>query len=97
MPPRQFAQPRYTLDYGAAGDDPLNHMADAARDMTMRATTRDLADGTQRNTRNLPGYTGFQCAARQNPDAVEQSMGEKSKASDTVRATFPVVCMERRV
>ena len=89
MPPRQMAQPRYALDFGPSGGDPMDHMADTARQMTMCATTRDLADGTQRNTWHLPGYTGFQCAAKQNPDAVDQSMGSKSKAKDTVRACPP--------
>ncbi len=44
-----------TKDFGAYGDDPLNHQIGAAKEMTNAATTRDLAVGTARSTRQIPG------------------------------------------
>ena len=46
---------RYTSDFGGYGHDPLVREVGAARDMTTSATTTDLAAGTARATRQLPG------------------------------------------
>ena len=49
------AASRYTSDFGGYGHDPLVREVGAARDMTTSATTTDLAAGTARATRQLPG------------------------------------------
>ena len=45
----------HTKDFGSYGDDPLWREVGVAKDMTGSATTRDLAVGTARSTRQLPG------------------------------------------
>lgn len=46
---------RYTSDFGSYGDDPLMREVGSATDMTGSASTADLAAGTARATRQLPG------------------------------------------
>ncbi|KAF5838350.1 hypothetical protein DUNSADRAFT_3021 [Dunaliella salina] len=48
----------YAQDYGADTSDPMERTAPAEKFQTRLSTTRDLAEGTTRNTNNLPGYTG---------------------------------------
>lgn len=48
----------YGQDYGADTSDPMERTAPAERFQTRLATTRDLAEGSTRNTNNIPGYTG---------------------------------------
>lgn len=95
-PPRQTEVGRSTIDYGAAGSDPMSRLAEREDLMTMHATTSDLAAGTQRNTWHIPGRTGFQCATAHNTLAVEHSMGENPRKDGKVlppahacRSTLP--------
>ena len=45
----------HTTDFGAYGDDPLSRSVGAATEMSQAATTSDLAAGTARSTKQLPG------------------------------------------
>lgn len=83
-PPRQTEVSRSTLDYGPRSGDPMDHMAGTEKMMTKMATTKDLAAGTERNTWNIPGYTGFQCATTHNKLAVEHSMGTEPRCDGKV-------------
>lgn len=47
----------HTMDFGAYGDDPLSRTVGAATDMSQAATTHDLAAGTARSTKQLPGLS----------------------------------------
>jgi hypothetical protein len=79
-PPRQTAVSRFTLDYGTAGSDPMDNMAEREVLMTRKATTSDLAAGTEHNTWHIPGYTGFQCATEHNKLAMEHSAGAQARS-----------------
>lgn len=57
----------YHLNHGPDGGDPQDRGITSKFDMTHRSTTRELAEGTSRNTQQLPGYTGF-CPASQYND-----------------------------
>ena len=48
----------YTQDYGTDTSDPMERAAPAEKFQTRMATTRELSEGTTRNTNNVPGYTG---------------------------------------
>ena len=47
----------HTTDFGAYSEDPLRRTVGAAVDMTQAATTHDLAAGTSRATKQIPGVT----------------------------------------
>eukprot|EP00798_Chlamydomonas_sp_ICE-L_P013088 gene13088-3616_t len=67
MPPGMFGDTSsYGVDYGADGSDPMQRTAPAEKFMTRLSTTRDLAEGTTRNTNNVPGYTGHQSQYKHN-------------------------------
>ena len=53
-PPREDVG-SHTTDFGAYGDDVLSRAVGAAADMTQTATTHDLAVGTVRATKQVPG------------------------------------------
>lgn len=91
MPPQLDEKTSYKQDFGAYGDDPMARTALTEAEMTMHATSNDLSQGTQRNTWQLPGYTGFQCATKHNPVAMEQCMGCNSRRDTKVRA--PPACI----
>jgi hypothetical protein len=76
MAPGMFgATPSYRADFGADGSDPLDRTAPGERFQTRLATTRDLAEGTTRNTNHPPGYTGHQPASRHHELARAQADG----------------------
>ena len=84
MPPGMFSDvPSYRIDYGADGSDPLDRSAPGERFQSRLSTTRDLAEGTVRNTNNPPGYTGHTPAsrhhelARAHADAADERMDGK--------------------
>lgn len=56
----QQSQTSYALDFGQAGDDPLDRTARSADRMTATASTQDLAEGTARSaSQRIPG--GWEC------------------------------------
>jgi hypothetical protein len=75
--------PSYRIDFGADGDDPMDRSAPGERFQSRLSTTRDLAEGTVRNTNNPPGYTGHTPAskhhelARAHADAADERMDAK--------------------
>ena len=84
MPPGMFGEtPSYRIDFGADGDDPMDRSAPGERFQSRLSTTRDLAEGTSRNTNNPPGYTGHTPAskyhelARAHADAADERMDAK--------------------
>lgn len=86
MPPMLDTKTAYKKDYGRYGDDPMARTALTEAEMTMKATSNDLSQGTQRNTWHIPGYTGFQCATEHNPHAVAQCMGTDTRRDTKVRS-----------
>jgi hypothetical protein len=84
MPPGLFGQiPTYRMEYGADGSDPMERTAPGEKFQRRMATSRDLAEGTVRNTNHLPGYTGhtpaskFHELARAHADAADERMDAK--------------------
>ena len=51
----------HTRDFGAYGDDPLERKVTAAKEVTGAATTKDLATGTARATKQIPGQIMRTC------------------------------------
>jgi hypothetical protein len=86
MAPRLDGGSTYARDLGPRGHDPASHIAATEVDMTPEATTAELAAGTTRVTRHVPGYTGFQAATGHNAAAAAQSRGERVRPRDDVRA-----------
>lgn len=73
MPPRCESDTTYSNNFGQDGSDPMSRTAPLASLMTKTSTTRELADGTIRNTCHLPGYSGFAPAAKTNALAVSHA------------------------
>mmetsp|Transcript_27730 Transcript_27730/g.75015 ORF Transcript_27730/g.75015 Transcript_27730/m.75015 type:complete len:447 (-) Transcript_27730:84-1424(-) len=74
MAPGMFgATSSYGQDYGPDTSDPMERAAPAEKFQTRLATTRDLAEGTSRNTNNVPGYTGHVASSQYNRLARAQS------------------------
>lgn len=75
---------RYDRDYGKRGSNPrqrappLNGLGIGAG-VSQRATTSDLAGGTARSTKHLPGYAGFIADSGYNPTALDHSDGVLTK------------------
>lgn len=85
MPPRTDGVSSYSRDMGAHGSDPVTRLACTVADMTSSSTTKELGAGSQRTTRHIPGYTGFQCATAHNPHAVAHSLGREPRKDAQVR------------
>ncbi|KAL3133752.1 hypothetical protein ABBQ32_008236 [Trebouxia sp. C0010 RCD-2024] len=78
----------HTIDFGAYGDDPLSRTVGAATDMSQAATTHDLAAGTARSTKQLPGYTGFIPESDHNALACHEASGVQQPRQDGRAATM---------
>ena len=78
MAPGMFSEtPTSKIDYGIDGSDPADKAAPSHRQMSRLSTTKDLNEGSVRNTNHLPGYTGhtpcskYHVKARIQADAVD--------------------------
>lgn len=69
MEPALDGTTQYHTNYGTDGSDPQDKGISSQYDMTHRATTREFADGTARNTKHIPNYTGFCPASQYNEQA----------------------------
>lgn len=63
-PTMQRACTSYAREYGPDGSDPMARQAPGKATMTRLSATRDLAEGTTRNTCNVPRYTGHMPASQ---------------------------------
>mmetsp|Transcript_17300 Transcript_17300/g.37331 ORF Transcript_17300/g.37331 Transcript_17300/m.37331 type:complete len:459 (-) Transcript_17300:854-2230(-) len=74
----------YRANFGEDCSDPMERTAPGERFQTRLSTTRELAEGTTRNTNHLPGYTGHQPAskyhelARAQADAADERLSAKT-------------------
>ncbi len=84
MPPGMFGErPSYQMDFGTDGSDPMERSAPGEKFQSRLSSTRDLCEGTTRNTNNPPGYTGhlpaskYHQLARAQADAADERMDAK--------------------
>lgn len=76
MPPGMYGEaPTSRIDFGADGSDPMERSAPGERFQSRMTTTRDLSEGTTRNTNHLPGYTGHLPASKYHELARAQADG----------------------
>jgi len=67
----------YQTDVGTYGQVPSNR--DFMMKTGMRGTTKDLNDGTTKDTYHIPNYAGFIPSAKTNPDAAGQGDGASTR------------------